>query len=250
MAKANFCEEIMIYFLIPTYNESLNIQNLSLGLNEYIARSDVFFVFSDDCSTDDTIQIIPKYINTNNLKVLSSSQNLGPGAVFNKGFNWILDNYKSEKDIVVTMEADSSSDVGILRTMLLLQKEGYDLVLASVYAQGGGFSKTSIFRRVISFIANIFLRLAFNIKVLTLSSFYRVYSIKKLKDVKERYKEIITENGFVCMVEVLIKFIKVKAKVIEVPMTLKSEDRIGKSKMKISETSIQYMKFLIKSKLR
>ena len=131
----------MIYILIPTYNESLNIQNLSLSLNEYLTRSDIFFVFSDDCSTDSTVQKISKYIKTNNLKILTSSKNQGPGAAFNKGFNWILENTKSEEDVVVTMEADSSSDINILRTMLLLQEEGYDLVLASVYAQAVVFLK-------------------------------------------------------------------------------------------------------------
>ena len=121
----------------------------------------------------------------------------------------------------------------------------YDLVLASVYAQGGGFSKTSIFRKLISFIANQLLRFIFGIKILTLSSFYRVYTVSIIKSIKSHYGKIITENGFICMLEILIKSIRIGTKIIEVPMILNSDKRIGKSKMKIIKTSIRYIHFLL-----
>ena len=49
------------------------------------------------------------------------------------------------------------------------------------------------------------------------------------------------------MLEILIKAIKVNAKILEVPMVLKSENRIGKSKLKILKTTFAYVKFLIKN---
>jgi hypothetical protein len=47
------------------------------------------------------------------------------------------------------------------------------------------------------------------------------------------------------MIEILLKAIREDAKIIEVPMILKSNVRKGKSKMKIWKTSWSYIKFLI-----
>jgi hypothetical protein len=88
----------------------------------------------------------------------------------------------------------------------------------------------------------------FNIKVQTISSFYRVYSVSLLKKIKTKYGILIKENGFICMLEILTKAIHCEAKIIEVPMVLKSTKRLGKSKMKIVKTTLDYLKFLFKIK--
>ena len=126
----------------------------------------------------------------------------------------------------------------------------YSLVLASVYAQGGGFEETSFIRKLISSIANLLFRFVFDVKVLTISSFYRVYSVKLLRDIKKSKGHLITEKGFICMLEILMKAINCNAKIIEVPMVLKSSKRKGKSKMKILKTIIDYIKFLIRMKIK
>lgn len=236
----------MIYILIPTFNEKDNIPILKKNFSNLNFSSDFFFVFVDDASSDNTIDVIRKNFDVNT-KIITKSENLGPGDSFNIGFEWILDNTKDE-DLVVTMEADNTSDIRLLEKMIQIHKLGYDLVLASPYAQGGGFKYTSIFRKIISFSANMLFRLFFNIKVLTLSSFYRVYSIQILKKIKNDYGVIVKEKGFICMLEILLKSIKLNAKIIEVPMILNSNNREGKSKMKVFKTSISYLKFLFKSK--
>ncbi len=88
----------------------------------------------------------------------------------------------------------------------------------------------------------------FNVQVLTISSFYRVYTITLLKKVKQQYDVLISENGFICMLEILLKSISCNAKIIEVPMTLNSNKRIGKSKMKIFKTIFEYLIFVISFK--
>lgn len=122
------------------------------------------------------------------------------------------------------------------------------MILASVYAQGGGFEHTTFLRKLISAIANLLYRFLFNIKVQTLSSFYRTYSITLLRHIKEKYGEIITESGFICMLEVLIKGVDTNARILEVPMVLASSKRKGASKLKIFKTTLQYFKFLMRVK--
>jgi dolichol-phosphate mannosyltransferase len=239
----------MIYFLIPTYNEEENIKKLFLSFENILSTNfkseKVCFIFSDDGSKDNTINEINNWFKPFSFVVLKSEVNKGPGSAFNKGFEYILQNSHSDDDIVVTLEADGTSDLAILPVMIGINRLGFDLVLASVYAQGGGFDKTTFIRKSISFIANLLFRFLFNIKVLTLSSFYRVYKISLLKEIKIKYNNIIEEDGFICMLEVLIKAIDLNAKIIEVPMKLRSNQRIGKSKMKLLKTTFHYIRFLI-----
>ncbi|MEJ0055047.1 MAG: glycosyltransferase [Bacteroidota bacterium] len=98
-----------------------------------------FYVFSDDGSTDRSKEILHSLFKNNQFAVLGDGSNSGPGFAFNKGFEWILSHSKSDADRIVTLEADNTSDISILPKMVTIAELGYDLVLASVYAQGGGF---------------------------------------------------------------------------------------------------------------
>ena len=235
----------MIVFLIPTYNEADNIERLHANLMHASSEHDARFIFVDDGSTDGTIDLIQRIFNSETTVVLTKEANAGPGDSFNLGMNYVLEHFSDEQPAVVTVEADNTSDLGILPEMLMLLDYGYELILASVYAQGGGFSKTSLWRKIVSFVANMLLRIVYDIKVLTLSSFYRVYTFGLLERIRAEYDEIIAEKGFISMLEVLLKSISVKAKVIEVPMVLRSDNRVGRSKMKVFKTARSYLRFLL-----
>ncbi|MBN2772465.1 MAG: glycosyltransferase family 2 protein [Spirochaetes bacterium] len=239
---------MMLYFVIPTYNEEMNIADLSENLINVLPDEDKYFVFVDDGSKDRTVELIRSSFPERSTHVITKSENKGPGDSFNLGFEYLLQQNLLDNDLIVTIEADNTSDIKILEKMILNAKAGYDLVLASPYAQGGGFEDTTLFRKVLSFAANTVLRFCFDVKVLTLSSFYRVYKPEILRVIKAKYGTIIEEPGFICMVEFLIKAIRSKAEIIEVPMKLYSAKRKGKSKMKIFKTGRSYLKFLIKSR--
>lgn len=240
----------MIYIVIPIFNEEQNIPNLKKELSECSFEQSAFVVFSDDGSTDNTKEAIESNFSKESFIILGDGLNRGPGAAFKNGFDWVLDNSKNDSDIIITIEADCTSDLSILPEMLMLNRMKYDLVLASVYAQGGGFDSTGFIRKFISSVANLLYRYAFNVKVQTISSFYRVYSVSLLRRIQRKYNDLIKESGFICMLEILMKAIHCEAKIIEVPMVLKSTKRIGKSKMKIVKTSMDYLKFLIRLKLK
>jgi len=67
-----------------------------------------------------------------------------------------------------------------------------------------------------------------------------------LQQAKSRYGTLIVERGFICMLEVLIKLIRLEARVIEVPMVLASERRVGRSRMKLARTTLDYFRFLLR----
>lgn len=239
----------MIYFLVPVYNEVDNLEQLCVNLRNVLPDHEKYFVFSDDGSRDGSQQKIQQMLEKEKYVILGDGSNNGPGYAFNTGFEWILQNaHDIENDIIVTIEADNTSDLKILPIMIKNTEMGFDLVLASVYAQGGGFDKTSFFRRLTSLTANLILRFALDLKVLTLSSFYRVYKVSIIKKIKENNPVIIHETGFICMIEVLLKAVRSKGSVLEVPMVLNSLQRKGKSKMKVFKTMMSYLRFLVKKK--
>lgn len=237
-----------VFFLVPLYNESLNIPALSEGLKAVIPAENKFFVFVDDGSADNSVQLLKSKFAGHNFHIIEKEKNQGPGHSFNLGFEWILSRSPNSSILIVTLEADNTSDLSILPGMIAISRLGYDLVLASVYAQGGGFEKTSLMRRIISFFANMLFRAFFNVKVLTLSSFYRVYQVSLLQKIKKANTRIIEEKGFICMLEILLKAIRLNAAIIEVPMKLRFANRKGKSKMKILKTMISYLSFTLNNK--
>jgi dolichol-phosphate mannosyltransferase len=239
----------MIFFLIPVYNEALNLPLLADNLNGSLPSQNKFYVFVDDGSTDNSSSIIEQHFQGFSFIILGDGNNHGPGFSFNLGFEWILANSAESNDRIITMEADNTSDIELLYKMVCISDLGYDLVLASVYAQGGGFEKTSFIRKFLSAVANLCFRFLFNINVLTLSSFYRVYTVSIIQNIKKKYPEIIKEKGYISKLEILLKAIRCEAHIIEVPMKLHSSRRIGESKMKIFKNSILYFNFLFRSAL-
>ncbi|MBN2788767.1 MAG: glycosyltransferase family 2 protein [Candidatus Delongbacteria bacterium] len=236
----------MIYFIVPVYNEELNIEELASSLKKVLPEREKFFVFIDDHSTDNTLKNIDLYFGSMKYHIITKEKNAGPGDSFNIGFEYLLDKTLKE-DLIITIEADNTSSLEILDKMVTISELGYGIVLASPYAQGGGFEETTLIRKILSFVANTALRFIFDIKVLTLSSFYRVYKPEAITQIKNKYGVIIEEPGFICMVEVLIKAIRCKISIIEVPMVLSSNKRKGRSKMKIMRTMINYSAFLLKN---
>lgn len=238
----------MLYVLIPTYNEEGNVPNLARELAHYAQRADVQFVFSDDGSRDRTREVIAAHF-PERTTVLGDGINRGPGHAFAVGFAHVLQHAQDE-DLVVTMEADCTSDIRILPDMVAIAGLGYDLVLASVYAEGGGFEKTTFLRKLLSATANFVFRFVFDLKVSTLSSFYRVYRVPALRKAATRWPGLIQEPGFICMLELLLKMIRVEARVIEVPMVLASAKRVGRSNMKLTRTTLEYFRFLYRFRSR
>lgn len=239
----------MIWFLIPTYNEARNVQALADELRGTDLPEDRHYVFADDGSADATVAELHRAFAGTACTVLTTAVNQGPGAAFQRGFDHIL-RHADDKDVVVTMEADRTSDITLLPRMLAISRLGYDLVLASVYVQGGGFEHTTFLRRLLSTVANFFFRFVYDLKVSTLSSFYRVYGVGKLREAAARWPRLIEEQGFICMLEVLLKLLDVRASVIEVPMVLASGKRADRSKMKLMRTTLSYFRFLARYRRR
>lgn len=246
----------MLIFITPTYNEEKDIEELLKQTKEKMAAEGLNYkiIIVDDGSTDRTVELASLFKDRYKipLEIYRNSKNKGPGEVFRSGFRVALAGTLVDEDIIITKEADNTSDLGILKDMIKKIHEGYDVVLASCYAKEGRVIGTTIDRVILSKGANLLLKFFFPIRdVNTYSSFYRAYKATSLKRVFDRYGErLIQENGFVCMVELLIKLNRWgRLKIAEVPMVLRADKRTGKSKMRIIKNIFGYLKIIIRLKI-
>ena len=237
----------MVYFIIPAYNEGRNLPLLVKNTSEAMAalgREYMIFVVNDG-STDNTTELCTQYEEKYPLEEIGFDENMGVDAAFRRGFDEAFDRAKAG-DIIVTKEADNTSDPEILKRMIHLVESGNDVVLASCFAKDGGVENSSIDRHILSFGANTLLKIFFPIPgVNTYSSFYRAFNAVKLKMAFEAYHgKILEVKGFVCMVEMIVKLSRLPLKITEVPMILRCAMREGASKMRRRRTIAGYLKFI------
>lgn len=225
----------MIYILIPSYNDSQNFENLLKNLKKHL-KLPFQLLIVDDGSTDNTKQITKKLSSKYPVKRIGYKRNRGPGFAYRFGFDFLISKLKLG-DLVITMEADNTSDYKILNHMI--EKSGnYDIVLASPFMGGGGFLGVSKTRVFLSSVANRIDGMVFGIKKVTVySSFYRLHRADILKKAKKIYgNNLIKSDGFSVFVELLVKFKKLDARIIELPAIVDWTKKKGKSKLKISKS--------------
>ncbi len=237
----------MIIFVIPAYNEEKNIPLLLEKTKKKMEELKYPYkaIVVNDGSTDKTEQIVESYKNQMPVEVVSHYPNKGVEKTFRKGFEAAL-NAAENDDIIVTKEADNTSDLNILNEMIIRVEKGSDVVLASCYAKNGSIENTTLNRIFFSWCANIILKTFFFIPdVNTYSSFYRAFNADMLKRAFVAYEgNLLTQDGYVCVVEMLIKLSRLNLKITEVPMVLYSDRRKGNSKMNVKKTIIGYLKLL------
>lgn len=239
------------YFVIPAFNEEKNLPVLFEEIENACGKLRHKIILVDDGSTDGTKAMLAQLARTLPLIVVTHPRNLGVGAAFRNGYAKLLELPETDPgDLVITMEADNTSDLRILQAMIEKIDSGADLVLASCYAPGGKVEGTNWWRKFLSTGANVLIRTLFKMRnVHTYSSFYRAMKIELLQRLANRYGDkMIEEPGFTCMVELLLKFKELGARIDEVPMILKGGRRKGVSKMRVPATTLSYLKLILRAK--
>ena len=235
----------MIRFVIPAYNEAENIPRLLSDLAPVARRLGARVIIVDDGSTDGTAELVRAHADDMYLAVVSHPQNFGLGTAINTGIRAALGE-ASDDDAIVTLEADTTSDLSDLPKMLELFDQGFDIVLASVYAPGGAILGVSRWRHVASKAVSDTFRVLGGLRELhTLSSLYRVYRAGTLRRAAETYGYLLVrEPGFAANVELLLKLYNAGAKVSEVPTVNDWNLRKGESKMQLRPTAQAYFRVM------
>ena len=234
----------MIWFVVPAYNEERNIGRLIERTNAYCEgrRLEYRMIVADDGSRDKTAEIVREKSNHFPVALISYQPNQGVHEAFRRGFQEAL-TAADGTDTIVTMEADGTADFEILPVFIEKIRQGADGVVASYYARGGAVEGTAWHRKILSRAGNLVARIFLPIQgIHTYSSFYRIYRPSALRDVLRRYGNFYEETGFSCVVELLYRLFKMGFKIEEVPMVLRGSARAGKSKMKVFQTILGYLR--------
>ncbi len=235
-----------LFIVVPVFNEELNIETLLeafRGLNaQFNGCYSLQFILVDDGSSDDTVRLSKRRADDLPLVVLEHGCNYGPGAAFATAFDHLAE-LVTPSDWVITMEGDNTSRAELVNQMLVRAKEGFDVILASPYMYGGGFTQTSLLRKFLSSGANLVVKDLLGIEgILTVSSFFRLYKGEAILRLQSVFGSgIVERTGFESMVEMVMKMAMLKLSISEVAMRLDSSMRKGKSKMKILRTIRGYL---------
>jgi len=220
----------MAIFLACAYDEEANVGRLIADIE---SRPELWsdggrLVLVDDGSRDRTAEVAEAHRGPLQVQVLRVRHVLG--------------DLRGER-FIVTLEADTTSDLGALPSMLEKAQRA-DIVLASVHG-GGSMVGVGRVRQALSQAASSVVRAGAGIEARTVSSFFRVYSSDILRrGYREHGKHLIREHGFACKAEILAKLTALGAIVDEVPVTLDASQRMGESKLRILPTLAGYARML------
>jgi dolichol-phosphate mannosyltransferase len=185
--------------------------------------------------------VIREHARDLHFAIVTHTVNRGLGTAINTGIRAALGE-SSDDDAIVTLEADTTSDLTDLPAMMEKFEAGADVVLASVYAPGGKIVGVEGWRLAASkSVSNTFRYLGGLRQIHTLSSLYRVYRAGTLRRAADTYGYLLVrEPGFAANVELLLKLYNAGATVTEVPTTNDWTTRKGQSKMRLKPTVIAY----------
>jgi len=219
----------MLSIIVPTYNESRNIEELLTRLFAVIKPNYIPYevLIVDDNSPDGTAQIAEALKSKFDLRVVKRPRKIGLASAVLNGFKL------ATGDILCVMDADlSHPPEAVLEMYKAITSQGADIVIGSRRVEGGGATNWPWYRRFISTFAQFLARPITNVNDNTSGFFMIKKSVLENAD--------INPIGFKILLEILSKgnYSKVK----ELPIVFNDREG-GKSKLGAKQV-IEYLKQL------
>ena len=211
--------------VIPTFNEAENLRRLIPQLLELPISLHILIV--DDASRDGSAEIAREIGGTSGrVEVLERPGKLGLGSAYRDGFAKAI---ASGYQIIIQMDADGSHRVADLQQMLqyFAIRPEVELLIGSRWIKGGKVNNWPKRREVLSRTANLYSRALLGLPIKDNTAGFRIYRADLLKKMD---LQRITSEGYAFQIEMTREADRVKAKIIERPITF-IEREIGLSKM-------------------
>ncbi|MBS3101123.1 polyprenol monophosphomannose synthase [Candidatus Woesearchaeota archaeon] len=224
------------FVMIPAYNESENIKNLIYKILKLRIKN-LHIVVVDDYSPDGTWKIVQEISKKNkNVHLLLRKKDRGRGCAGRDGFIYCL---KHGADIVVEMDADMSHDPKYIPEMLKGIKN-HDIVIGSRRVAGAKEIGRGLFRRFVTYVANLYIRLMLGIKVRDCNSGFRCFTREIMEKIQP---EKLESRGPSIVQEVLFKAHLKNARIKEIPIVFVNRTK-GASKLGIPQLAAGYFMVL------
>ena len=237
-----------IRIVLPAYNEEESLPPLLHKINEAynLYKWDASVLVVNDGSKDNTLSVAQNFKADIPIYVLDIQPNSGLANAINRGMRKAIEGLK-DSDIVVTLDADDSQTPFLIQRMAQQVAEGSDLVIASRYQPGARIKGLKRSRTFFSWAAGFLFRILVGFEgIRDYTCGFRAYRVDMLKKTINVYGDkFITQKGFGCMVEVLLKVAGQSATMNEVPMILRYDLKQGESKMDVQKTMRQTLRLLL-----
>lgn len=241
-----------VLVVLPAYNEEDGIGVLLRRLDQSMHEDGLPYhiILVDDGSRDATLQIAADHACSMPLRLERHAVNQGLGATIRDGLT-VAVSLACENDIIVVMDADNTHTPGLIRNMVRVIREGADVVVASRYRPGSYIRGVPLHRKLLSLGARFLLQLSFPIPgIRDYTCGYRAYRASVLTEAFRRYGEdFINQEGFQCMVDILIKLRRMDVILREVPLILRYDLKRGASKMKVARTISRTLALMVRRRL-
>jgi dolichol-phosphate mannosyltransferase len=238
------------HVVLPAYNEEGSLPSLLARLAQTARTERIVAWVIDDGSADRTAEIAAAGEPGLDVRLVSHPQNLGLGQAVQSGIRAVLAAADPD-DFVVVMDADDTHDPAMIAEMHRGLDAGSDVVICSRFVEGGDDSTVPPFRRLLSRGAAVTFRRALQVEgVHDFTSGFRAYRVSILARAAKHWGErLIEEQGFACMVELLLKLRHCDPVISEVPLVLQYDRKQGESKLRLKRTMGQYVKLLVRDRL-
>ena len=212
-----------IVMVIPTYNESANIEWIVDRLRK--AQPDVDVMVVDDNSPDGTGKIVEELAAADpHVQVVHRTEKAGLGAAYRHGFRVALE---QGYDVIGEMDADGSHQPEQLQRLVDAIEAGADLVIGSRYVPGGSVVNWPLQRQVLSRGGNLYVRLLLGIRVKDATAGFRLFRRATLEAIDI---DTVTSTGYVFQTDMAYRTLRQGLRIAEVPIEFIERER-GDSKM-------------------
>jgi dolichol-phosphate mannosyltransferase len=238
-----------VHIVLPAYNEAESLPPLLCSIHLALDRSDTAYnvIVVDDGSRDDTARVAREASFHMPVVLVEHGVNQGLAAAIRTGFRAALAQC-GPGDVIVLMDADNTHPPALVHRMLNMIREGHDVVIASRYQSGARVVGVPWHRNLLSLGARGLFQLVFPIKgVRDYTCGFRAYRENVLRQAMEDYGDnFVSEKGFSCMVDVLLKLRRYDPIMGEVPLILRYDKKGGVSKMRVARTVWQTLALIVR----
>ena len=239
-------QNMKLWILLPAYNEENSFDILIPKISNYLEREgyDFKIIVCDDGSNDKSAEILKTLKQSLPLEVLTHKINRGLGETSRDLFERAAE-LADPDDIIVRLDCDNTHEPKYINKLVNKINDGYDVVTASRFQEGGGQTGVSPYRAFISYSAQIFMKIVFGFwgqKEFS-SGFraYRAWIIQKAIAIYGNQFIQLKGLGFTCTLEKLVKLKMLGARFAEIGFKLRYDKKTSYSKMVASITTLGYL---------
>ena len=236
----------MIYILLPAYNEEKSFESLIPSIASHMdeAGLDYKIIVCNDGSDDRSAQVLDRLPQSYPIEVLTHKINRGLGETSRDLFERAAE-LTSPDDVIVRLDSDNTHEPQYIARMIKKLDKGFDVVTASRFQKGGGQSGVGLYRAIISYCAQIFIKIVFGLwGQKEFSCGFRAYRASIIQKAIRVYGNQFIQLkglGFTCTLEKIVKLKMLGARFSEIGFQLRYDKKTSYSKMVTSITTLGYL---------